>query len=77
VLSDDGTLEMSTDYLNNQPAVVLSGTWEPREGGRLLITLAAGGATTVTFERDGDFLRTIGPTDLFGSAGLTLISVGR
>ena len=48
-LSDDKSVEMSTDYLNDRPAVIETGTWESLKGGD--ISVAITGIDDQTYEK--------------------------
>lgn len=82
-LYDDGSLEMSTDYMNDEPPIVEVGTWEQGDDDTLTVTLtgqadrAYDEPVVITFAQDGELLEAVEyDTSLYGSEGLTLTEVG-
>jgi hypothetical protein len=74
VVQDGGNATMTTDFQNNEPPVVQTGTWTT-DGGILVVTLRTTGArpldgpVIVSFLSEGDLIRTTGAESerMFGS----------
>ena len=78
-LYDDGSLEMSTDFLNDEPPIVEVGTWEQGDDDTLTVTLTGRPDRTydepvvIVFAQDGATLDAVEyDTSLYGSEGLSL-----
>lgn len=74
----DGSAQWSTEFSGEDTASVESGAWVDNGDETISVTLtgnAEGNYETpvvVTFQREGDLLKTVGSEDLFGADGLTL-----
>ncbi|MCO5208925.1 MAG: copper resistance protein NlpE [Caldilinea sp.] len=78
-LLDDGSLTMSTDFLNDQPPIEEVGTWEENADGTLTVSLTGtpdgeyDQPDVLTFEKDGDQIVAVEYDEsMWGSEGLTL-----
>lgn len=78
-LSADRRVVMRADYLNDQPVVEASGTWEPGPKATVVVTLTGRADRTyekppvLTFAREEDALIAVGyDRRMWGDAGLTL-----
>ncbi|MEZ4610088.1 MAG: copper resistance protein NlpE N-terminal domain-containing protein [Caldilineaceae bacterium] len=78
-LYNDGSLEMSTDFLNDEPPIVEVGTWEQGDDDTLTVTLTGRPDRTydepvvIVFAQDGATLDAVEyDTSLYGSEGLSL-----
>jgi hypothetical protein len=75
----DGTVQMSSDYLNGEPPIVQTGTWVNNNDGTMTVTLtdkdgqAMATPETITFRLvNGQLIATVYDVNTYGSAGLTL-----
>ncbi|MEA3335254.1 MAG: META domain-containing protein [Chloroflexota bacterium] len=82
-LMDDGSATLIIDYLNDEPPIVETGTWQANDDGTVTLTLLAiddralNDPDVITFETDGDNLRAVDyDAELYGSAGLPLSRQG-
>lgn len=81
VLAEDGSATLTSDYLNDQPAVVESGVWQANADGSISVTLTAQGdqpyyePLSADFVLEGDQLSLVGVTQAYGAAGLALTRV--
>ena len=79
-LYEDGRAEMTTDFLNDQPLIVETGTWDSSEEGKLTITLTHSAdqgeyavPVVISFDaKDGTLTAVDYDQFLWGSEGLTL-----
>jgi heat shock protein HslJ len=78
-LTDDKRVEMSTDYLNDRPAVTETGTWEVLKGGDIAVVIAGRADQTyekpevITFHLKGETIEAVGyDREARGSEGLSL-----
>lgn len=77
-LDEEGTAQLSTEFVNDQPPIVEIGTWVDNDDQTLTVTLtgrpdrAYDKPTVITFRRDDDYVVSVGAEDLFGSEGLKL-----
>ncbi|MPZ49784.1 MAG: hypothetical protein GEU75_10915 [Dehalococcoidia bacterium] len=77
IVDADGSVAMISDFQNNEPPVSEEGQWVT-DAGALVVTLSTTDGNPlfrpirVSFERDGDTIRTVGSSDQFGSEGITL-----
>lgn len=78
-LLDDGSLTMTTDFLNEQPPIEEVGTWEENADGTLTVSLTGtpdgeyDQPDVLTFEKDGDQIVAVEYDEaMWGSEGLTL-----
>jgi heat shock protein HslJ len=78
-LSDDKSAEMSTDYLNDRPAVTETGTWESLKGGDISVSITGRADQTyekpevITFRFNGETMEAIEyDREGRGSEGLSL-----
>lgn len=77
-LFDDGAAQLATEFASEEAPIVDLGVWV--DNGDETITATFTGRAdqqfdkpiVVTFQRDGEFLQSIGSEDLFGSEGLRL-----
>ena len=81
-LSDDGAVEMSTDYMNDEPPIVEIGEWAGNGDETITVTLTGredqeyDQPTEIVFEASGDTLTAVEyDRALYGSEGLTLTLV--
>ena len=74
----DGTAQWSTEFSGEDTPIVESGTWVDNGDETIAVTLTGNAErayetpVAVTFQREGDLLKTVGSEDLFGADGLTL-----
>jgi hypothetical protein len=78
-LEASGVAELSTDYMNGQPPIIQSGSWQKQEDGSIVVALdqkdgqALANPVTITFWlSQGQLVSTIYDLSLFGSQGLRL-----
>jgi hypothetical protein len=78
-LKADGSAELSTDYMNGQPPIVQTGTWQKQGNGSITLTLnqqngqSLAEPISITFWlSQGQLVSTIYDLSLFGSQGLGL-----
>jgi heat shock protein HslJ len=78
-LTDDKRVEMSTDYLNDRPAVTETGTWEALKGGDITVVITGRDSQTyekpdvITFRLSGETIEAVGyDWAARGSEGLSL-----
>lgn len=77
-LNDDGSAEMTTDFHNDEPAIVEIGTWQDNGDGTLTVTLTGREDETydppvvTNFAQDGDALISVDAEDRYGADGLRL-----
>jgi heat shock protein HslJ len=78
-LTDDKRIEMSTDYLNDRPAVTETGTWEVLKGGDISVAITGRADQTyekpevITFHIKGETIEAVGyDREPRGSEGLSL-----
>lgn len=77
-LFDDGNAQLATEFASEEVPIVDLGTWVDNGDDMITVTFTgrADGAfdapIVVTFQRDGDFLQSVGSEDLYGSEGLRL-----
>jgi uncharacterized lipoprotein NlpE involved in copper resistance len=79
VFYDDGSAEMTTDYMNEEPPIVELGEWSGNDDDTVTLTLtgrpdrAYDPPVAITFEIDGDqLISTEWDENLYGSEGLVL-----
>lgn len=74
----DGSAQWTTEFSGEDTPIVESGAWVDNGDETLSVTLTGNAErvyetpVVVTFQRDGDLLKTVGSEDLFGADGLTL-----
>lgn len=74
----DGSVQWATEFNSEETPIVELGTWADNGDETVTVTLtgrvdgAYEAPVVVTFQRDGEFLQSVGSEDLFGSAGLRL-----
>jgi heat shock protein HslJ len=78
-LTDDKRVEMSTDYLNDRPAVTETGTWESLKGGDISVAITGRADQTyekpevITFRVSGEMMEAVEyDREARGSDGLSL-----
>jgi heat shock protein HslJ len=78
-LSDDKRVDMSTDYLNDQPVVTETGTWESLKGGEISVVITGRDdkmyekPEVITFRINGETIEAVGyDREARGSEGLVL-----
>jgi heat shock protein HslJ len=78
-LTDDKRVDMSTDYLNDQPAVTETGTWESLKGGEISVVITGRDdqmyekPEVITFRVNGETIEAVGyDREARGSEGLSL-----
>lgn len=78
-LTDDKRVDMSTDYLNDQPAVTETGTWESLKGGEISVVITGKDnqmyekPDVITFRVNGETIEAVGyDREARGSEGLSL-----
>jgi heat shock protein HslJ len=78
-LTDDKRVEMSTDYLNDRPAVTETGTWEALKGGDITVVITGKDNQTyekpevITFHVNGETMEAVGyDREVRGTEGLSL-----
>jgi basic membrane protein A len=78
-VNPDGTVQMSSDYLNGEPPIVQTGTWVNNNDGSMTVTLtdkdgqAVPNPEIITFRLVNDqLIATVYDVNTYGSAGLTL-----
>ena len=78
-LSDDKSVEMSTDYLNDRPAVTETGTWESLKGGEISVAITGRDdqmyekPEVITFRINGETMEAVGyDREARGSEGFVL-----
>ena len=76
-LTDDKRVDMSTDYLNDQPAVTETGTWESLKGGEISVAITGRDdqmyqkPEVITFRVNGETIEAVGyDREARGSEGL-------
>lgn len=77
-LDEGGAAQLSTEFANDQPPIVETGTWVDNGDETLTVTLtgrpdrAYDKPVIITFQRDGDYVVSVGAEELYGSEGLRL-----
>lgn len=82
-LNPDGSATMSTDYLNGQPAIVETGTWQVNDDGTVTTSFTQVGENilatpdVITFaQQDNALVAVEFDPEAYGSEGLTLVKSG-
>ncbi len=82
-LNPDGSATMSTDYLNGQPAIVETGTWQVNDDGTVTTSFTQVGENmlatpdVITFaQQDNALVAVEFDPEAYGSEGLTLVKNG-
>ncbi|MEI2693422.1 MAG: copper resistance protein NlpE N-terminal domain-containing protein [Anaerolineae bacterium] len=74
----DGTAQWTTEFSGEDTPIVELGTWVDNDDETIAVTLTGNAErayetpVVVTFQREGDLLKTVDAEDLFGADGLTL-----
>ena len=77
-LFDDGNAQLATEFSSQEAPIVDLGTWVDNGDDTITVTFtgraerAFDAPIVVTFQREDDFLQSIGSEDLYGSEGLRL-----
>ncbi len=81
-LAEDGSATMATDYLNDQPPVVETGSWQANPDGTATVTLTGQAGeeyaepVVIVFQLEGETLSAVEyDASLYGSEGLTFTRV--
>lgn len=75
ILSPDGPARLETDFLNLEPTLVQTGTWESVADARLDVSLANSESPLILEQVDG-VLKTTAEEEAYGQTGLTLYEFG-
>jgi hypothetical protein len=77
-LFDDGNAQLATEFASQEAPIVDLGTWVDNGDDTITVTFtgraerAFDAPIVVTFQREGDFLQSVGSEDLYGSEGLRM-----
>lgn len=77
-LFDSGAAQLATEFASEEAPIVDLGTWTDNGDDTITVTFtgraerAFDAPIVVTFQREGDFVQSIGSEDLYGSEGLRL-----